>query len=225
MNIDFEEAVSEIRVAYRELGHNLGFRFLYSSRSTFLSKIIFMNLNPGGDRIPIDHPWDSCENGPAHITESWDGYLTGKHPLQIQVQKLFTLLSEKIPGEEELIYKALLTNFIPFRSKSFSELHAQDESIKFSIHLWEDILPIIQPRLIICTGTLVFDKIKEIYGAPINKFSVKLNWANITGEVYEYYGLRILHLPNLSRYKIFSHPASMEPINQLLEKATEFYKN
>ncbi len=90
--MNFEEALKKGHKAYGGLGHQLGNRFLYSQKNTFKSEIIFLNLNPGGDYVPPNHPWGRSENGPAQLTEAWNNeYSAGNSPLQVQVLKLFSL--------------------------------------------------------------------------------------------------------------------------------------
>jgi hypothetical protein len=219
----FDQAINQIQAAYIELGHQKGYRFLLSSKSTFSSDILFLNLNPGGDQIPPEHPSDSCESGPAHLTESWGNNLpVGAAPLQIQVQRLFSELSKYIPGNRDLIRESLIAYFIPFRSPRVKDLHAKDESINFSLKLWSEILSSLNPKLVICLGDDVYKNIKILFPGDPVIYNTKIGWGEITADVYIFKnGCRILRLPHLSTFKIFSRDECKPYIEDLLMYATE----
>jgi hypothetical protein len=221
--MEFDQAIKRIQKADSELGHQMGYRFLLSAKNTFYSDILFLNLNPGGSKI-TEHPRDSCENGPAHLSESWGkGLAVGMSPLQIQVQKLFKELSEKIPDNRNLIYESLMAYFIPFRSSRINNLHEKEKSIKFAVELWSEILLTIDPKLIICLGNDVFESIKKSLHDDITmKYKTKLGWGNVEAKVYKYRNnRRILKLPHLSTFKIFSRKECEPFIDKLLTEATE----
>ena len=112
--------------------------------------------------------------------------------------------------------------FIPFRSPSFKELHAEKDSIRFSLNLWREIFFTTHPKLIICNGKTVFNNVKEICTEYLDYLPpVQLNWGDKTGQVLKYEKLRVLGLPHLSRFKIFSRSECKKPIERLLEQATE----
>ena len=227
--MDFDQALKEIDQAYYSLGHSqyeMGYRFLLTTRENFTPEtdIVLLSQNPGGDFPIPDHPYDSCENGPAHLTESWKSNPPSKDPLQIQVQRLFHELSNHIPGNHNLIYEALMAYFIPFRTPELKKLHSKTESIEFSLTLWTKILTSIQPKLILCLGNIVYQNVQKIYADQLLKSFPSENFysGQAIGKVLKYKnGLRILKLPHLSRFKIFSRHECKEPINRLLEQATE----
>jgi hypothetical protein len=226
--MEFEQTIKKIQKAYAELGHVLGYRFLLSSKNTFSSDILFLNLNPAGRTIPPDHPSDSCETGPAHLTESWkNGHAVGMSPLQIQVQRMFAELSKRIPGNRNLINEALIAYFIPFRSPRIEDLHAKEKSISFAIELWSEILASVKPKLIICLGNDVYKNIRKLFPDTSVIFNTNIGWnhgkgGGVTAQVCTYNnGCRILKLPHLSTYKIFSRYESKPYIDRLLNEATK----
>ncbi len=221
--MDFEQALRHIDEACQTLGHQLGYRFLLTSRENFSSEVLYLGLNPGGNFIPDNHPQDSCESGPAHLTENWDPKSQpGKSPLQVQMNKLFCTLNKVIPGCHDWNNEALLAYFIPFRSPDFASLIAKRESIRFSLDLWAELLKSIKPKLIICLGNEVSSNLTKIYGIAAASHVEKLNWGTSTGTVNIYKdGRRILRLPHLSRYKIFSRPSCAVPITNLFVEATK----
>jgi len=218
--MNFEEALSEIKQGYLQLGHRRGYRFLLSSKKTFCSDILFLNLNPGGSVIKPEHPSDSCEKGPAHLTESWRGLPLGTAPLQVQVQKMFRQLSVHVSGKRDLITEALMAYFVPFRSPRLDDLHAKKESIKFAHDLWVKIISNNNPRLIICLGGDVFKQVDKILGGPEGSITTKIGWGAVTAGVYRYEaGCKVLKLPHLSTFKIFSRDECQPHIDQLLTRA------
>ncbi len=221
--MEFDQTIKKIQKAYSELGHQMGYRFLLSSKSTFSSDIIFLNLNPGGNRIPPEHPADSCESGSAHLTESWgNGLDVGMSPLQIQVQKLFKELSKKIPGNRNLINESLIAYFIPFRSPRMNDLHEKEKSIKFAIELWSEIISTMKPKLVICLGDDVYKNVKKLFPDDPTKYSTKIGWGEITADFYKYdNGCRVIRLPHLSTFKIFSRKECEPFIDNLLSEATK----
>jgi len=221
--MEFDKTIQLIQKAYSELGHQMGYRFLLSSKNTFSSDVLFLNLNPGGSTIHPEHPTDSYETGPAHLTESWgNGLAVGMSPLQIQVQKLFEELSKKIPCNRNLIHESLIAYFIPFRSPRMNDLHEKDKSIKFAIELWSEIISTMKPKLIICLGDDVFKNVKKLFPVVSAQFSTKLGWGEITADVYKYENdCRIIKLPHLSTFKIFSRKECEPYIDKLLTEATK----
>jgi hypothetical protein len=221
--MNFDQALEKINQAYYKLGHNQyerGYRFLLTTKANFSSHtdIVLLSQNPGGDSpIPGQSPY-SCEYGPAYLIEQ-----RSSKPLQIQVQKLFQELSKHIPGNRDLIYEALIAYFIPFRTPEIKKLPAKKESIEFSLNLWKEILSSIQPKLILCLGKEVSQNVTKIFSDQSYKLSKeKLNWGDVTGEVYKYEGgLRVLGLPHLSRFRVFNKSECYPPINKLLEEATQ----
>src|SRR3954463_7677340 len=94
----FRTLVADIEHAYQELGHQLGWRFLCVSRQVLRAPIdvALVLLNPSGEKIPLDQPTESCEHGTAFVTESWGGAPPGEHKIQIQIQKLFDALNQRL---------------------------------------------------------------------------------------------------------------------------------
>ena len=150
----FSEAVERIEREYGALGHQLGWRFLYSPAKTLSvnTRILFIGKNPGGSSYVS--PIASVEEGNAYRVERW-----GKHnaynPLQGQVHKLFGVLSQKLGrvSATDLMDDTLTSNFCPFRSSGWSTLHRKSESLSFSVNLWSWIFDHVSPTVIICNGT------------------------------------------------------------------------
>jgi hypothetical protein len=205
------------------------------SRNT---KILFLGINPGGNAIPPDHPSDSCENGPAFVTEKWGPRdQGGTAPLQVQVQKLFKDLSYKITlpiGQMNLINKALFAYYIPFRSRNIDSLHAPIASRKFAYDLWTKILNEIDPKIIICINNKpIFPDIASILqirdGIKPEKITTSIGWGNITAEMFNSNSFSkhycLIRFPHLSRFQIFGREESKTYTNSLLQKAATYWSN
>lgn len=218
----FDQAIKQIKTEYERLGHHLGYRFLLSSKDTFNSDVIFLNLNPGGDRIYTNQPEDSCENGPAHLTESWGNNLKpGQSPLQIQVQNMLNEISGKMPGNRDLLHDSMIAYFIPFRSRDFKSLLAKQESLEFAQSLWRQILWDRKTRLIICLGNDVRNFLLSVYTTNHKHFTSPVGWGNVKAEIFiPESGPRILKLPHLSRFRIFNRPESKQYIDELIATFT-----
>ena len=218
----FDHAIDQIKTEYKNLGHQLGYRFLLSSKDTFNSDVIFLNLNPGGDRIYPGQPADSCENGPAYLTESWGYNLKpGQSPLQIQVQHMLREISGSLPEKRDLLYDSMIAYFIPFRSPDLKSLHAKRESLEFAKYFWTQILSDRKPRLIICLGNEVRNFLLSVFNANHKHFSSPVGWGNVTAEIFiPDLGPSILKLPHLSRFRIFNRPESKPYVDDLIFKLT-----
>ena len=238
MNTDqlFDDCVSKIESAYKDLGHKLGWRFLSCPKANFNvdQKIALITLNPGGDEDDSDeYPQKSSENGSAYVVESWGGKPAGKEGLQKQARCLFKGLALRLDMKslkDELLHQSLSAHFIPFRSPNFAELHNKSRSLEFSKELWTTILDTIYPKLIIVIGREVFDRFSEILreqnNCPINSYKMPTGWGKdkkeIKADISEYSdGIVVCQLPHLSRFSIFDR-GKPEP-DKILDQITKSY--
>ena len=229
----FDECVQEIEIAYTGLGHRLGWRFLNVSRNVLSTpvKVAFITINPGGDSIPPDHPWPSCEAGVSYLVERWGDTSPGQSKLQIEVQGLFRMLSQYLlfPGLfQELMAQSLISHFIPFRSPTFAELPRQQESIEFGRQLWRRILPIVSPRLIVCLGREVQKELRSLIpgvmgGIAARNQSFETGWGQYTADIHDFHGpfgtIRLLYLPHLSRFQLFTSQKCSQQMSIILGAA------
>ena len=213
----FESCVSDIGQAYQNLGYVLGWRFLNVSRHVFdaPARLALLTLNPAGNSIPPDHPWQSCENGSSYLVEKWDNAPEGKATLQVQVQLMFKAIANELayPGTpEQLIESSLISQFVPFRSPRFSALAKPDQALQFAHALWSRILPVVQPRLIVCLGREVQRELRSLIPRALNAehlgaSSHPTGWGTYSADIdtYERKGsrLRLLYLPHLSTWTLF----------------------
>jgi hypothetical protein len=230
----FDWCVEEIEHAYDQLGYELGWRFLSVSRAVLDGRvrIAFVTLNPGGKQIPVDHPTASCEDGASYLVERWRGNPPGQAPLQIQVQKLFQGLANQTgfqANSEGLMERSLIGHYIPFRSPRFEDLPHQEEAIAVGRRVWGRLLRHARPRLVICLGRKVQSELRillhhELNGIQRNIQSLPSGWGDMEIDIdtYESSGevMRLLYLPHLSTFKLFSRDACGDPMNAVLGAAT-----
>lgn len=234
MSFLFEESVAAIEDSYRQLGHSLGWRFLYGSKRTLESPvdIAFFTINPGGNEIPTDHPWASCENGVAYLNELWGKHKPGEHKLQVQVQRMFALIDREANlrmGHEKLMANSLLSHLIPFRSPRFDSLANEKESTEFARDLWGRILPHASPRLIICLGRNVQKEMCHLISGSLGPCtgsvrSFPTGWGSYNAELQEFSGprgvVKLLYLPHLSTWTLFTRQECMPHVTTIIREAS-----
>lgn len=231
----FDLCIEEIERAYGQLGYDLGWRFLSVSRAVLEGrvKIAFVTLNPGGNQIPKDHPTASCENGPSYLVERWRDKSPGQAPLQVQVQKLFEALAAHLEFQgtsRQLMEQSLIGHYVPFRSPRFADLPHKDEGLLVGRHIWGRLLRHAQPKLIICLGRKVQDELRlllrhELNGVHRKTQSLPTGWGNLETQIDAYElgaeVTRLLYLPHLSTFKLFTSVDCRAPMNAMLKAATE----
>jgi len=229
----FDECCERIDEAYRELGHQLGWRFLTSPRSTFppSSGILLLTLNPGGARPRPDHDGPSVEAGSAYLVEDWEPpYSAGRAPLQVQVQQLFDALASDLSAPAdgtELLNQSLGSYFVPFRSPSLADLRSKAASLEFAESLWSQILGEFSPRLVITIDhetTTRLRRVLERSGLPLkDERRYPTGWGNVSAGLSapETRGPAVLRLPHLSRYRVFGRPASRPFMDVLVRAAAQ----
>lgn len=222
----FQRLVSTIESAYDDLGHTLGWRFLYTPRKTLRSRtrLALVGANPGGSeyRPPIE----SVESGNAYRIEAWgkEGRLK---PIQVQIRLLFCALADELAIEtNRLMDTTLTTNFSPFRAPRWRLLPNRTGSTEFSQRLWADILDLVAPSAVLCLGAPAYELMHEAfeqYGARLleEPDPIETGWPNASYRRARFKSagsdLLLVGLPHLSQYKIFSRP-KCEPVNAKIVK-------
>ena len=222
----FEEAVEEIKRAYSELDHQLGWRLLYTPAATLGpgAQLLFAGLNPGG-KHPLP-PAPSSEDGNAYRIDTW-GPNGQKSSLQLQVCALFERIAVHVPGMDRdvLMDRSLTANFCPFRSPSWDTLPNRARSIGFSRTLWSRLMNGITPSVVICMGTLTaqhFDAVFQQAGwSQVDEVKSPVSWGRVTYSVRHLRRngreLKAIRLPHLSRYRIVGRSRSEPSIEQLAD--------
>ena len=230
----FDSCVRDIDAAYQKLGHTLGWRFLSVSRSVLDGpvRVALITINPAGRVIPADHPWASCEDGCSYLVERWDDAPAGRSTLQVQVQEMFALLHASIRfvgSVRELMEQSLIAHFVPFRSPRFAELPRKSESLALGRQLWAKLLPRTSPRVIICLGRDVQRELRQLIPRAMSAMHVsceshRTGWGNYTADIdtfrAEYGAVRLLFLPHLSTWTLFTSPTSKANMPSIIQAAT-----
>lgn len=227
----FQDTVDEIKSFYEEHGYELGWRFLTCSKNVLKSnpKIAFITSNPGGSRIRDDHPSPSCEKGSPYLDESWKDRDPGESPLQVQIQKMFVKLREKTnhPGSErKFIESALSGYFVPFRSEDLKRLKHKEKAFDFGEKIWLKILKAVKPELFVCIEQETAKRLRRIietaYCLPESKsYKLQTGWGNYTADIVEFENsteIKILRLPHLSRFTLFTREASEKAIENIFSQ-------
>jgi len=229
----FDSCVEEIEAAYSSLDYKLGWRFLSVSKSVLNSpvRVAFVTLNPGGNRIPPDHSTASCENGASYLVERWTGNSPGQAPLQVQVQRLFEALRVPLSfhgTNEQLMAESLIGHFIPFRSPRFADLPRRDEALEIGRRLWERLFQQTSPRLVICLGREVQRELRQLMpramnGKPFTTQSYQTGWGGYQVDIDAFETragtARLMYLPHLSTFKIFTSDRCRVPMRVALAAA------
>lgn len=221
-----------IELAYDRLGHQLGWRFLYTPASTLApsTRLAFVALNPGDDKY--HDPILSVEEGNAYRVERWWG-ARQQSGLQFQIRCLYQALAERDGGKtwDVLMDETLALNFCPFRSPSWDRLRRKKESIEFSQRMWARVLEIVEPSVIICLGVApmrYLDRVLRLRRAHLKgQESHPIEWGRtdtsegVTYKVGRYsttHGeVTMLGLPHFSRYPIFGRPESRRATTEIVD--------
>ena len=208
----FNSFCRKIQRQHKRLGHKYGWRFLYTPKKTLSpkTKIVFIGLNPGGGKK--EDPKPSVETGNAYreTVEPWaNGELS---PLQRQVSAFYALLSSAWPGTNvrTLMDGSLSANFIPFRSGNIANLNDTEGSLRFAKELWDDILDLIAPTVIVTMGSDVTRHLDQLLksrdGVQIDD-QPKCDWGNVryrlASTILAGKKVLLIGLPHLSRFRIF----------------------
>lgn len=144
----FADLVGQVQEGYQRLGHQLGWRFLYSPEATLSpnARLAFAGLNPGGSAY--HPPVASVEEGNAYRIERWAGD-NGLNPLQLQIRAFYEALCTQLqhPSTAQVMDETLALNFCPFRSPTWEALPNQAESTRFSAELWRQVLGLARPSV------------------------------------------------------------------------------
>ena len=203
----FGRAVAEIEAAYARLGHRLGWRFLATPRRTLggAAEVAFLTLNPGGTADDRRHPRASCEAGSAYLYEAWGGTHRAPRPCSGEVRAMFAWLGRD-PDTTLSAY------FIPFRSPTYTQLAAPEQSSRFAVFLWRTIFREVRPELIVCLGADVEQGLREVFEAegelPLARAPYPVGWEPQKAWVTWYRERVLLRVPHLSRFGIFERPNS-----------------
>lgn len=219
MNLFCRELSHRIDVAYNASGNDKEWRLL-ASPPVVLDKadVAFIGLNPGGNKIPGDHPKLAPTSGSAYVEEVWGNFAPGMSPLQRQVRLLFRKLSVR-PED------VLAGNLVPFRSRDWSHLQNVEFSLNFGTALWTELLQRARPTIIVGMGNVVFEALhRSLDCSDMEKFQV--GWGKIAGRRATCSLGTLIGLPHLSRFGIVTRAKSQPGLAALFGdrwSAQEFF--
>lgn len=209
-----------------------GWRFLYSPRKTFSSKtpLILAGLNPGGTAAE-DADGISYEDGNAFFDQPWG---SNGQPSKLQKQictmydEIVKIISPQIT-RRDLINNTLAANLVPFRSPNWNSLKDSPTLVKFSCEIWEPVLDKLNPKVMICFGSIPYDKFRNLFietGYQQNKLGKEsMNWGKITVEVSNLASCEktvlLVCVPHLSWYKLFNRSESSKAAQFVCSQVAE----
>ncbi|MGU3493286.1 hypothetical protein ACLBXM_04515 [Xanthobacteraceae bacterium A53D] len=175
-----------------------GWSFMYVPQEQLhTARIALVGLNPGGSHTPEENQWHYTKGKNAYIDEKWNALEAGKHPLQLEVARLF----EAISASGEDVFAA---NLIPFRSPSWEQLPDRAGAIRFGLDLWTWTLSQSPARLFISIGKVPGRHLAGLLRAHLVG-RTEAGWKPQTIDTYRAEdGRTVIALPHLSRFKIFS---------------------
>ncbi len=149
--------------------------------------------------------------------------------MQIQVRKMFDKICEKTNYEgsgNELLESSLSAYFVPFRSRSRNCLPHKKEAFDFGEKIWLKILKTVQPELFICIDKETAGHLRRIigtaYNLPENKsYELPTGWGSYTADIVEFGAnaeIKLLRLPHLSRFTLFTREASQKEIENIFSQ-------
>ena len=204
-----------IESAYAQLGHPLGFNpLLLSSVESFdaTPRLLVATLNPAGDRDYPDHRGvDRYAGGNAYTSVDWKGAGPGRAPLQVQMQGVFRYLQERTgfggSPEEFARARVVTAQIIPFRSPDEESLHRRDDSLAFVQQIWREIFSYWQPQIVVSVGATTTEAFGDLLGRARLRF-MPTGWGKVKMSLHEFPKTRLLGLPHLSTFKLFSRAQS-----------------
>ena len=109
------------------------------------------------------------------------------------------------------------------------KLKYKKEAFAFGEKIWSEILASVQPRLFVCINTETRERlrkiIKNVYKLPERKsYKPQTGWGDYTAEILEFGDnaqIKLLWLPHLSRFTLFTREASEKEIENIFSQFCE----
>jgi hypothetical protein len=190
------------------LGLRDGFRFVYGPWTTLQTgRMAFLSLNPGRASSDSNLREISDERGNSYAVERH----TTLSPITNQALQAFAFFGTE-PQD------ALTGVVCPFRTPGWNDLSKpqQSQALALGRAFWEQPLNRPELELIICCSTETTRAVTGWLGAR-HETSAFVGWGNIRIHRYRTrWGVPILALPHLSRFRLFGRPQSEAAIRALL---------
>jgi hypothetical protein len=195
--------------AERELGFHQGFKMLFGPWATLdTADVAFLSLNPGRAPDNAEMRVVSDERGNSYYVEQ---EIT-RSPITAQFLGMAKFLGVQ-PG-------AILTGVVaPFRSNNWKSLPRlqREGALEIGRQFW--LKPLQRPtlRLIITCSNEAAAMACAITDAILEE-EISSGWGGISIRGYRTPdGRSLVHLPHLSRFRLFGRPASEEPLRRIFE--------
>jgi uracil-DNA glycosylase len=221
-----QSAARSIAAAYDELGHSLGWTFLFSPARTLVPRpaIMLVGANPGG--TGYRPPRISCESGNrfrARASSGPDRY--GR-----QVRAMFREIA-RAAGDggrwRAILDETPTLNFCPFRSRSWPPRRARQRTIEFSRFLWDILAARVRPSVVLCLGRAAYREVVEAYRrAGFRRSSgrkqITIGWGQqrfrYGAWTLRHHTITIFHVPHLSWVQPFGRKKYHEPCERFARR-------
>lgn len=193
----------------RECGFEEGFKLLYCPWERIGdARIAFISLNPG--RAPNGSEMRTVDDpqGNTYYAER----TSTKSPLTHQFLEMCRFIKS---DPEEVLTGA----FFPFRSNKWTDVSSSQikEVLKFSRPFWKAATE--NCDTIIVVSNLVANNFIDLLECTLES-TVSSNWGSTNLKRYtSSAGQKIIQLPHLSSYKIFSRADCQEPLHNIFDTA------
>lgn len=191
-----------------EYGFKEGYKLLYCPWATISnSSVAFISLNPGSMPSGMEENLVSDERGNSYFVEK--EYT--KSPLTAQFLKMAEFLAIKP--------ESILTGVIhPFRSnrwKDFSK-EQQKSGLRIGAEFWSLALS-SNIKTIVTVGNETFNQVSRLTNSEYVD-SIFSGWGKCHVQRYQTdTGCKLIKLPHLSSYKLFSRPQCHEALSRIFE--------
>jgi len=208
--MDRDRWASEIAKAYDGLPVKQGYKLVYSPWSTIkTSKAAFVSLNPGG-RMP-DHA-ELCELS----EERGNAYEVERHITKSPITHQFLEFC-KLIGVEPI---DVLTGVIcPFRTDRWADapIEVRAVGLKLGEEFWREALAVNQPGLIVSVAPQATKILSRILAVELVDRCAS-GWGKTTISIFQNAtGQRLVQLPHLSTFKLFSRPECRPALEMALK--------
>ena len=204
-------------------------RVLYTPASTLSGSppIYFLGLNPGEDadgaemhnRLTVSDDLSRLESESipqhAYLDERWKGYLPGQAPIQVAGRAVFAILcgGDSVRGDA-LLRSTPISNFILQRSKSEAELiqRAREKPVTLALQCWpfhSAVIGATRCQVVLTHAVGVARELARTLGLG-EGHQRPSGWGGTLSTLYAWNlgpGVRMLAMPNLSRYRPDSNRA------------------
>lgn len=198
-------------------------RALYSPASTLAngSPFYFLGLNPGEspggseihDCLTVEKDLDRLANNQialhGFLDEKWKGFDSGKAPIQAAGQQVFAILARgDIEAGKELLRHTPTSNFVLRRSPSEALLKARtgEKTIDLALQCWPFHAAVLREsgcKVVITHAVGIAREFARAHHLG-EGFQRQSGWGGTLSTLYAWElpeGIRLLAMPNLSRYK------------------------